>query len=476
MFNTITLVAANFRSVFTLLVARLLGAAVLGVFSVAWATTDLFSKIGSFGLDDTVTTFIARAEAVGDSARSRAVFRMAVVLDLTISVVTTVILFVCVRLFGERLGLQHEMVAPLALLLWAIPGLALYRISTAGSRGMKIMHHEFYSRGITDSLATTLAFVVVFLLGFKVFAPEIGAVAGSAASGVVALVFASRLFRNAPHEKERISTRSEMERLVRYALPISAYQFLNALILRIDVIMLGWFINRAPGVTFTTVGIYGVTLGVANGLRRVNQAFNPIFVPIMAEMTATGAQERAAATYARLAQWMLWLLLPTLTVMILAGDCILLLYGSVFRQGAGWLGIVALACAVDAYIGLGESIIMVQHPRLNLANSAIACVLAGAANLWLIPGFGVMGADIGILIPYVVQGILRFLALRFVFKWRTSWRNIAPPVIATFIALLPALPGRMLLDGIPGQLVAAAIFLTIFGLSWAYRSRWPTTA
>jgi len=71
-FNTIALLASNFRGVFTFLVARLLGPAVLGTFAVAWAMTDLISKIGVFGLDDAITTFIARSQAVGDHARSRA--------------------------------------------------------------------------------------------------------------------------------------------------------------------------------------------------------------------------------------------------------------------------------------------------------------------------------------------------------------------------------------------------------------------
>src|SRR5205807_5394710 len=62
-FNTIALLASNFRGVFTFLVARLLGPAVLGTFAVAWAMTDLISKIGVFGLDDAITTFIARSQA-----------------------------------------------------------------------------------------------------------------------------------------------------------------------------------------------------------------------------------------------------------------------------------------------------------------------------------------------------------------------------------------------------------------------------
>ena len=60
-FNTIALLASNFRGVFTFLVARLLGPAALGTFAVAWAMTDFISKIGIFGLDNAITTFTRAA-------------------------------------------------------------------------------------------------------------------------------------------------------------------------------------------------------------------------------------------------------------------------------------------------------------------------------------------------------------------------------------------------------------------------------
>src|SRR5438477_13067897 len=56
--NTIAMLASNFRGIFTFLVARLLGPAALGIFSVAWSTTDIISKIGVLGLDNAITTSI----------------------------------------------------------------------------------------------------------------------------------------------------------------------------------------------------------------------------------------------------------------------------------------------------------------------------------------------------------------------------------------------------------------------------------
>ena len=133
----------------------------------------------------------------------------------------------------------------------------------------------------------------------------------------------------------------------------------------------------------------------ASGLRKVNQAFNPIFAPVIAGMTANGEQQHAATTFARVAQWMLWILLPLLAVMALAGSVILSIYGPEFRQGALWLGIVALACATNCFVGLAETVIMVQRPKINLFNSAITCVIAVVANFWLINSLGVTGAAFG---------------------------------------------------------------------------------
>ena len=160
--NTIAMLAANFRGIFTFLVARLLGPAALGVYSVAWSTTDIISKIGVLGLDNAITTFIARSEAVGDRARSRTLFRIAIVLGVAQSIITAVIVILALRFFNSRLHVKPQMVSALALVLCAMPGLALYRISTAVSRGMKVMQHDIYSRGMTEPIVTTLAFLLAF--------------------------------------------------------------------------------------------------------------------------------------------------------------------------------------------------------------------------------------------------------------------------------------------------------------------------
>ena len=151
--------------------------------------------------------------------------------------------------------------------------------------------------------------------------------------------------------------------------------------------------------TLSTVGIYGAVVEVASGLRKVNQAFNPIFAPLIAGMTARATRNTPRRPSARVAQWMLWILLPLFAVMALAGSVILSIYGAEFRQGALWLDVVALACGTNCFVNLAETVIMVQRPGINLLNSAIAVVVGFLANLWLINSLGVIGAAFGILAP-----------------------------------------------------------------------------
>src|SRR5262249_4236348 len=119
-----------------------------------------------------------------------------------------------------------------------------------------------------------------------------------------------------------------------------------------------------------------------------------------------------------------------------------------------------------AFVALGETVIMVQRPHLNLLHSCITCAVAAAGLLFLIPRFGAMGAAVGILLPYIVQGILRYATLRWVFHWKDSWSDIRPPLIAAGIEIVPALICSTFLNGIAGQVTSATVFVAVFVVQW----------
>ena len=158
--NTIAFFASNLRGIFTFLVARLLGSAVLGIFGLAWATMDLLSKFSTLGFDYSAIAFIAKAEGAGDRASSRRVMKTALAISFTSSVLLAIGGFWAVWRFGPSIGMRTEFVRATAVMLLALPGVTLYRVSTALSRGMTVMQHDIYSRGLTESFGTAVALLI----------------------------------------------------------------------------------------------------------------------------------------------------------------------------------------------------------------------------------------------------------------------------------------------------------------------------
>jgi hypothetical protein len=93
------------------------------------------------------------------------------------------------------------------------------------------------------------------------------------------------------------------------------------------------------------------------------------------------------------------------------------------------------------------------------------------ANWWLIKSFGVTGAAFGILLPYILLGVLRHRTLELAFGWERRWSHLLPPFVAALSAFLPAFAARFLLGGFAGEIVSAAIFLGIFGAGWRWYHR-----
>jgi hypothetical protein len=142
------------------------------------------------------------------------------------------------------------------------------------------------------------------------------------------------------------------------------------------------------------------------------------------------------------------------------------IYGPAFVQGAAWLAIAGAASALNAFVLLGETILMVSRPRINFGN-AVAAIAAGVlSHLILIPRLGPLGAAISVLVPYTVYGVLRGVEITWLFAWQWPWAALAKPLAAATIALVPALAVRFLSHGLAMQVVSAVVFVASYGGTW----------
>jgi O-antigen/teichoic acid export membrane protein len=472
-FNTIAFLSSNLRGIFTFLVARLLGSEALGIFGIAWATMDLTSKFGALGLDQSAVAFVAKCEAAGDRSGSRKIKKAVLRISIWSSVVVALLGSFFVWKVGPRFIARPEVSRAIALILLAIPGVVLYRVSNALSRGMAIMHHDIYSRGLTESLGTAAALLLAILAGMRQFAPEMAAIGGTLASGLVAFTLMRRLFIPLP-SSGAVNDANLIPKLMRNSAPIALYDFLNIALMHLDVLILGTFIGRAPGVTLETVGIYAAAVQLTGGVRKVSQIFAPIFAPVIAPKIFSGKIPEAEQSFGYLARWMLALLLPTVAVFALAGTALMTIFGPGFARGGSWAAILAIACATNAFVSLGETILMIDRPHINLLNSAIALATAIGLCLLLIPVLGPLGAALGIFAPYCVHGLLRGLEITHFLHWRWPWRAMMKPWLAALGPLPFSLLVRLCWHGPIFELGAALLYLGGYIVIWRIIGLDPT--
>ena len=458
--NIVALVTANLRGIFTFLIARLLGRDRLGTFGIAWATTDLLSEVGTFGMDTSTIALVAKRQAAGDDKGTRALMRRAVTFGLLFSVLAAVAGIVAFQTVGQQLGQNPELVRSTSIMLLAVPAIALYRISNGVSRGMKVMKHDLYSKGFTETFGTIACFLAAFAIGLRELAPVVAVLFGTGAGGLMAFILARSLVTGKAGAGER-----GIASLVRFSAPIAIYGLLNLLIMRMDVLLLA-FLGPSVGVSMATIGIFVASVEISGGMRKVRQAFDPMFTPIIARQSAV--QDRAAMeeSFAQLGRWVLAAQLPLMGVLCLAGGIGLDIFGPGFRGGELWVGLLAVAHATNSFVGLAETVIMIERPTLNLVNSGVTVLLQFGASLLLIPAYGATGAALAMVLAYLTQGVLRYWVLRVVFKWHWPWKALVRPVVAFLIALAPALPLKLLMHGRPAEFASGLTFLAAYFAAW----------
>jgi O-antigen/teichoic acid export membrane protein len=255
--------------------------------------------------------------------------------------------------------------------------------------------------------------------------------------------------------------------MLRFSLPIAGSSLLTVLVMQADVLLLGLYVNRAPGVTVEAFGVFCAAAEIAGGLRKVRQVFDPIFAPIVATRAVSSQRAALAATVAGPGRWVLAAQLPIVGVLVLAGGVIISIYGAGFRSGALWLALLAIAHGTNAFAGLVETLLMVERPGLNLLNAGVTVVVQVVAGVVLIPIFGVTGAAAAMCIGFATQGVLRFAEVKHVFGWTWPWHSLIRPLIVGIGAFVPAVALRTV-GGTWSEVGSAALFVALYALGWIW--------
>ena len=369
------------------ILARLLGPAAFGLYTVGWSLLRVIGLLCPLGLNKGViklgTDFWNR-----DAARFRGVLLESILGAFLSGVAAGILVFLAAPFLAERVFEKPETVRIIRVFALAFPLYSALQVAAAATR---ITHRIVYS-ALAEDLLQPASFLVLFLLAYSLGGGVLAAAAAAVVSFGLALalasVFVRQLFPSVIDPKHGIV--SSRRSLVRFSLPASLAGMSLILILWIDRLILA---SHRPA---EEVGIYQAVSQPAFLISVVLAAFNAIFAPMIAELARRGEMERIDRLFKISTKWALYLEVPLFLVVLLAPASVIAgVYGSDYLPGVAPMMVLAAGQFVNTATGtVGFLLIMTGRQSHWMKISFAVLALDVALNLLLVPAFGMTGAAV----------------------------------------------------------------------------------
>jgi len=451
-----------FRTIGSILLARLLGPVGLGSWLVARTVAfDLGQIPARIGLDEATLRYVSMYSGQGRWEAVRGILKRGLSLSFVTSLATCLALIAAAPVLAKCVFKKPETewlirsMAPSVLLL--APGYVLL----SAIQGINLLKYRVLAQKVA------LPVLQAAVLGAGLFASlSFGGAICAHYAGIVALVFLA-IFVGYPVFRRvvgHISGSFSIRTLISFAWPVSLAEASNYIVLWAGVLMLGILSTREQ------TGIFGVALRVGSLVWIPLHAVNQMFAPMIAAFFGRKQSNELEIMFKTTARWTLFASLPICIIVIFAGREILALFGPEFLIGFTSLAVVAAGKMVAAGTGsVGFMLNMTGHQRLNLLNSVVLGVLnIGLSYLW-IERYGSLGAAAASSVSLALVNIARVVQVRIILGYSLLSRGYyVGAASAIFLGIILALV-RPVISGVVPTFIVSCLFLAMYGiLIWVF--------
>jgi O-antigen/teichoic acid export membrane protein len=442
-----------FRFVFGVVMARLLGAELLGLYTLGLTIADFGAAMALLGLGVGLARYVPIAIAQKDDARLWGIIQVGVGLPLLLSVALALGVFVLAEPLSIRLFQRPDLVPVLRLASFGIPLLVMITALTSITQGFKRMEYQVYSEDIGLNLLKLILSVALVLLGLGVVGAVLAQNIALMLTVGMLLFFVHRLFPlNRPVRTAKRNTRE----MLAFALPLYLSRLLSRFSGSLETLLLASF-GLISG-----VGIYTAALRLSAIGSMFHGSLQRIAVPMISELYSRRELDQLKRVYRTLTKWGMTFNLPIFLTVAFFAEPLLSIFGYEFVAGANGLVILAFGYLFNASTGVcGTMVTMTGHSRLTLANSLANLGVNLVLDLLLIPRWGVLGAALAVTLTVMLLNSARTIQVLVLLRIWPYDRTFLKPTAAALAASGAVLLVRHWLPPVPMlvQLAVGALLL-----------------
>jgi O-antigen/teichoic acid export membrane protein len=442
-----------------ILLARVLGAGLYGLYAIGWTVYRVISVVSPLGLPQGVIRYLPVYRGNKDPRQEKGLFFLSIFLSLLAGVVFGFILFLCAPLISTAFFHKPGLLSVFQLFSLSVPLVSVFTIITAITRSTQRMKYSVLLEDIGQPLLG-LVFLVIVALTFinKLSGAILSNFVSFCISLVAGLLIVVRLFRNVfiPSVKPDYSVTREV---ILYSIPTSLAGIFSVYVFWIDRLIVGILLSASLN------GIYQVASQVSMLFVIIYAAFNAILTPMFSHLFSGREHARLEEIYRVGTKWCFYLsIVPFIILLLYSSEIITFVFGSEYSNGYIALVILSLGQVINCATGsIGALLMMTGNQKLWFRLTVGSFLLNALFCLILIPKFGLVGAAAGTALSV---GGMNILAVT-LGKWKLDlWpydRRYLKGLVSGSIAVLSGYFLRILMvPSIQTVLFSSLVILIIF--------------
>ena len=415
-----------FRYIFSIVMARFLGAQMLGIYSLGNAVTRIAEIFALMGLDNGVLRFVSRDTENKENIKNS--IYSSIKLGFLSSIIISIILFCSAELIvNNLLNEDNFLIIVIKIFALSLPFSVLTLISSFATQAFKILKYKIF----VNQIVNPLTLLIAFLASYHFLGTKLSILIPTVISAVVGLVFITKFLSNFSDINFNNLIKSDVNKeILRFSIPLMFVSAIGIIMHWVDIIMLGVLSNAID------VGMYHPIDRTAGLVRMILFAFAGIFAPIFSEHYFKNNISGMKESYQSSSKYILMFSFPVFIFLFVFANPMLLLFGSEF-QNADALKILLIGIFIQTIFGLGSSTLsMSGNTKFNLFNVLIALILNISLNYILIPQYGIVGAALATTLALLILSILRFVENIVLMKLNLFSIKLLKPIISGSITFL----------------------------------------
>lgn len=414
------------RFLYTLVLAKLLGARDMGLYTLALSVASIGTMISGFGFENPTVRLTAKYRISQNSEEMRGLLTMVSIYVLSLSLVIFFLIIVGADFISRNIFNKPELYAPLVLIAGSVVTFSFFNIFNSVLRGIGLGERAVFLQNVLVPFCGILMFLVLFYLGNRVKGAAIAYLFSSLAGMTFGLLLVTKSIKiNAARRYPSI------KEVMRDSIEFFSLNIVNSLQNWIGVYVIGILMASED------VGIFRVASSIAILISLPLQSVNDILPPAIVRYYTSSQISRLQAVLSDNSRWIMAISLPIFVIMTLFPQYILSFFGKDFTAGGYALIILSLGYLFNSFIGtVGLVLRMTDNQKYIIRARVIVFIMSIGLYYYFTKAYGVIGTAFVSTAAIVVMNVWNTISMHKLLGIRSYTFNLKDLLLATTFATI----------------------------------------